>query len=207
VLKIKVVQTAFGNLPYFALGRIINEDYCRKNGYEYEFVPGKEQVGRNVTWCKPEGVLRGAYSCDYLLYLDCDACFYTDTLKIENELIPLLEEKLFLFAVDKISEQEAWYKTRTTAGCFLMRVCEESRQILKDWDAITDEFPDIRDRHPPDQLGLDYIIERHEDKFKIIPDYYLLHGTYSHFIRHFAGASSEYRTEKFREIAKRKGLL
>jgi hypothetical protein len=78
---IKIVQYHWGkqNRSYL-LNKKINETYCRRHGYGYvvkTFIPRDDRVYR---WSKIPAMREELHDCDFLLYLDADAFFYSREL-------------------------------------------------------------------------------------------------------------------------------
>ena len=91
-MKIVVAQFYTDNVTYGDYARQINERYCQLNGYTYfverETKKIKDRLeGRSWTWYKPH-LISDAFEqhpdCDYVLFLDIDAIFSSDTRRIEE---------------------------------------------------------------------------------------------------------------------------
>jgi len=102
---IKIVQYHWGeqNRSY-AVNQQINAMYCRRHGYEHivkTFIPRDDRTHR---WSKIPSMREELHDCDFLLYLDADAFFYSQELRIEDELIPFLEDKHIMMSANCVHE-------------------------------------------------------------------------------------------------------
>jgi hypothetical protein len=186
-LRIKVVSFMSGNVPYFEHSEQIHRVYCRRHGYEYVADKGPVRTDRSVMWHKIPLILRELKDCDYLLFVDADAVFYSHELKIEDELIPLIKGKAMLMGADCLDEAHRPNPTLPNTGVILVRNCQRAREILEQWDTVTDTDTNLRHAHPPTQRALwGYVLPRYRQDIEVVMDYYLVQGRKSHFIRHFA---------------------
>ncbi len=199
--RIKVVQYMYGESCYFPWSRYINERYCQRHGYMYTVSNEKPlQTDRHLIWHKVTTMIQNLHDCDYLLLVDADAIFYSQELKIEQELLPLMDGKLFLFAQDVVSERTRWTPGYPNAGAILIKNSGQSHEILRAWDDVTRYDMEVRWQWPLEQLGLwRHILPKYGEYFHIHEDYYMIHSLYSMFLRHFCSMSDEMRRKKMIE--------
>jgi hypothetical protein len=212
-MKIKVLQFIYGELTaadswFKQYVEPINRMYCERWGYDYILdLPEWMRTDRSGHWLKPERILHNLTDCDYLFYLDADACFYSHDLSIHNEILPLLlqagEDKIMLFANDLCAECFRWHADGVNAGVVLTKNCEEAKTILNDWILVPDmpEYVHTRWGWLTDQSGFQHHVHpKHQDKIHMEKEYYMIQGRYSYFVRHVYGACQEDRTDVFKAI-------
>jgi len=214
--KIKVLQFIYGELTvadgwFKQYVEPINRLYCERHGYEYVLdLPEWMRTDRSGHWLKPESILRHLTDCDYLFYLDADACFYSHDLSIEHEILPLLQQagegKIMLFANDCCAERFRWHADGVNSGVILMKNCEEAKTILHDWIEVQD-MPEGAPFHwgwLTDQGGFQhYVHPKHQDKIHMEKEYYMIQGRYSYFVRHVYTATHEDKNAVFKAILDR----
>ncbi|MDD3470503.1 MAG: glycosyltransferase family 92 protein [Thermoguttaceae bacterium] len=202
--RIKVVQYMYGDSCYFPWSRYINERYCRRHGYTHIVSDEKpSQPDRHLNWHKVTTMIQNLYDCDYLLLTDADTIFYAQELKIERELLPLMDDKLFLFAQDVVSEQTRWTPGYPNAGAILIKNSDQSLEILRAWDDVTRYDSEVRWKWPLEQIGLwRHILPKYGKYFHVHEDYYMIHSLYSMFLRHFCSMPDEMRRDKMIEYCR-----
>jgi len=193
-LKIKVLQYMYGELEYFRWSERINRHYCDRHGYEYVISREQPQKGRHICWHKIPVILSELQDSDFLLFIDADAHFYSLELKIEEQLIPLMNGKDILMAQDIASEQRRWNPGKPNSGVMLMRVNEPVRNFLETWDKASDVDESTRWKWPPTQLALwNVVMPAYPDFVEVCPEYYLVQGHYGLCIRHYMFKSNTER--------------
>ena len=212
-LKIKVCQFAYGDFlkpdHWFRFVEAVNRRYCEKHGYEYvvERLSEHGQADRHGNWVKVAHLKRCLNDCDYLFYLDADACFYCHEISIHEEILPLLPaDKAILVPPDINGEKLRWYPEKLQSGLSLLRNCDIVHQILEEWDKVSDmpEYEYTRWEWPVEQMALtDYIYEKYRNDIQVHCEYYHLSSRYGYFVRHVAISSFEERYDEFARIFNR----
>jgi len=206
-IKIKVLQSMQGDLEYFAWSEKINRRYCERHGYEYVVSRDEARQDRHVNWQKIPDILHHLNDCDYLLFLDADAHFYSHELKIEEELIPLMAGRKILMAQDIGDESLRWYPGLPNAGVILMKTDERVRKFFELWDRCPELEEDCRWKWPPLQRGLwNVVLPTFPDLVETHSEYYMIQGRYGQYIRHYVFMPNEERTRKLREFCERRNI-
>ena len=202
-LKIKVVQYMWGdhNLSY-PLDRKINEVYCMRHGYEHVVYVHHPRNERFCRWEKIPVIQRELGNCDFLLFLDADAFFYSQELTIEEELLPLLGNKDIMMAVDNASEKWRHHADTPNTGVILIRNSTIAFAMLDIWDQSS-KHPDFenfrfKEHHKHDACFYDFWQE-YRDNVKLVKDYYLLNGLHGIYIRHLMASSDDRRLSVIQE--------
>ena len=196
-LEIKIVQYYWGDHNHsYAINRRINEAYCRRHGYGYvakTFVPRDDRAWR---WSKIPAIREELHDCDFLLYLDADAFFYSHELRIEEELIPLLGNKQIMMTVDCVSASARQQSDKPETGVILVRNSEKSAKILRIWDESS-ERPGMEYYRFDMQFERDAcfqtICKEHAKDVGLLEDYHLMNGANGMYIRHLTGMTDEHR--------------
>jgi hypothetical protein len=200
---IKVVQYMYGGFEYFQWSEKINRHYCERHGYEYAVSHDKPRTDRHINWQKQPTMIKELHHCDYLLFLDADAHFYSHELTIENELLPLMGDKNILMAQDVGCETERWTPGKPNSGVILMKNNSSVREFLEYWNQATEIDESTRWQRPVEQRGLwNVALLKFPDFVKVENEYYLIQGRYGQFIRHFMLMSDKERTKKMKTFCK-----
>lgn len=198
--SVRVLQYMYGDLEYFLWSEKINRSYCERHGYEYIVSREVPRRDRHVNWQKIPVMMNHLNGCDYLLFLDADAHFYAHELKIEEELIPLMNGKEILMAQDIGEEGLRWHPGLPNAGVILMKSGDDVHRFFETWNSAPENYHECRWQWPPIQKGLWHVVlPLFSDLVQVHPDYYMIQGRYGQYIRHYALMSNEERTEKMRE--------
>jgi len=201
---IKVLQYMYGNFKYFLWSEKINRRYCERHGYEYMISRDMPRTDRHVTWHKIPVILKELQDCDYLLFLDADAVFYSHELTIENELLPLMEGKQVLMAQDVACERVRWTPGQPNAGVILAKVNHEVREFFEFWDQASDIDESTRWNWPPEQLALwNIVLPKFSGMVHTHSEYYMIQGRYGQYIRHYCLHSDQERVFAMRAISQR----
>lgn len=195
-MKIVVAQFYSENVVYGNYAREINERYCNLQGYTYFAETNTEKIknnlqGRSWTWYKPH-LLREVFTqhpdCDYVLFLDIDAVFSTDTRRIEE----------FIDDTSNIIMTNDYGPSIVNAGVMLVKNTDWSKTFLNDWWDICEEFPQFKTGLWHDQTCLGFLYQKiDKSKFKIIDasDLNSMHYDENKFVFHaFAYGALPYRT-------------
>jgi hypothetical protein len=202
--RIKILQYMHGTLEYFPWSEWINRRYCERHGYEYVLRRGEPRRDRHICWHKVPLILDELRDCDYLLFLDADAVFYSHELTLENELIPELQGKSILTAQDCGDESSRWHPGLPNSGVILIKNEERVRQILVEWDSVSEMDEETQWHWPPEQLALwKHILPKFKEDFRIVSDYYIVQGRLGHFIRHFCICPDPVRVNAMKAIYNR----
>jgi len=193
-----------GNLVYFPWSEWINRRYCERHGYDYVVRHEKPRKDRHICWHKVPLIIDELRDCDYLLFLDADAIFYSQELTLENELIPELQDKIFVMAQDCASEAMRWHPKLPNSGVILVKNHERAKEMLAEWDCISERDEETRWQWPPEQQALwRHILPKFKDAVRVVDDYYLFQGHFGQFIRHFCNCSDEHRVNSMRAVYER----
>jgi len=199
--KTKIVQFMYGDSAYFPYSEQINRYYCQRHGYEYVLCQKTPRADRHVVWHKIPLILEELRDCDYLLFVDADAVFYSHELAVENELIPELSDKVVLMAQDVMGERDRWNPGKPNSGVILTRNTERAREVFAEWNQASDRDEEVRWNWPPTQLALwRHVMPKFEDDIQIVLDYYVVQGRKGQFIRHFAYYPDEVRTNGIKAV-------
>jgi hypothetical protein len=206
-VKIKVLQTMCSDLEYFSWSEKINRSYCKRHGYEHVVSREVPRKDRHINWQKIADILRCLKDCDYLLFLDADAIFYSHELTIEQELIPLMNGKDILMAQDIGDETSRWNPGLPNAGVILMTTCTKVREFFETWNQAPELYEECRWDWPPIQKGLWHVaLPKFPDMVHIHPEYYMIQGRYGQYIRHYLLESNEERAGFMREFCKQRNI-
>jgi len=199
--RIKIMQYMYGNLPYFPLSEWINRRYCERHGYDYVLRHDEPRPDRHICWHKVPLTLDELRDCDYLLFLDADAIFYSHELTLEEELIPELQSKSILMAQDCARESLRWNPGLPNSGVILVKNEERAREILAEWDSVSEMDEETRWKWPPEQLAFwRHVLPKYKDDLRIVPDYYIVQGHLGQFIRHYCVCSHKYRVNAMKIV-------
>lgn len=202
--KIKIIQYMYGNLAYFPLSEWINRRYCERHGYDYVVRHDPPRQDRHIVWHKIPMILDELRDCDYLLFVDADAVFYNHELKIENELIPELQDKIILMAQDCAAETHRWVPGKPNSGVVFAKNTERAREFFVEWNRTTDVDDRVRWQWPPTQRALrQHILPTFKNDMRTAEDYYVVQGHFGQFIRHFALFPEKKRVDAMNDIYKR----
>jgi hypothetical protein len=209
-MRIKVLQGQSGWMQESELSEQVNRYYCNKHGYEYIFhnEPWDEAVyNRAVFWNKVKFIKDNLHDCDYLVWLDCDAVFYGNELKIEEELLPLLGNRHVMMIIDCATESFSLRDDAPNVGVIVWRNSPESHKILDDWWNCVDGNANFRWQWPPEQSAWHVHIQpKYNEYVVMLKDYYVMNGHYGQYIRHFCGLDPRQRRVLAREVLKSQGI-
>jgi len=206
-IKIKVLQTLCGDLEYFSWSEKINRSYCERHGYEYVVSREVPRQDRHINWQKIADILRHLNGCDYILFLDADAHFYSHEMRIEEELIPLMNGKDILMAQDIGDETSRWNPGLPNAGVILTTTGPNAREFFEAWDQSPELYEDCRWDWPPIQKGLwQIVLPKYPARIHVHPEYYMIQGRYGQYIRHYALTPDEERAGIMREFCKQRNI-
>lgn len=141
-MKIGIAQFYTSNVAYAKYSEAINRRYCENNGYEY-FVETdtpkiKENLqGRSPTWYKPKFLLELLETkyLDYVLFMDIDAIVANETHRIEDFIRP---------SYDVVVTQD-YGPSKMNAGVILLKNTPWTKQFLKDWWQVGEQYPKYKE--------------------------------------------------------------
>ena len=197
--KIKILQYMHGGLEYFGWSEKINRSYCERHGYEYVVSRDEPRTDRHITWHKVPAVFGELHHCDYLLFMDADAIFYSHELTVENELIPLMNGKAILMVQDVGCESLRWMPGKPNSGVILMKNNGIVRRFFKYWDGASEIDESTCWKWPPEQLALwNVVMPKFPDMVQVHHEYYMIQGQYGQYIRHYMVMPNHERLEKMK---------
>lgn len=194
----------YGTSEYFLWSELINRRYCERHGYDYVIRRDQPRGDRHINWHRVQMIREELHDCDYLMSVDADAVFYSHELTIENELLPEFRNgKLIVMAQDCGSEANRWNPGLPNAGVILMKNEERTKEIISEWDGLSETDTETRWQWPLEQLAFGrHILPKFKDDVYLL-DYYVLQGYFGQFIRHYYLSSDEVRTNAMKAIYKR----
>lgn len=178
-MNIVVCQFYSENVKYGKLSEEINKKYCDDNGYTYYAEKDTEKLldkldNRSWTWYKPHlisEVMDKFEDCDYVLFLDIDAVLINHSRRIEE----------FIDDTSEIIMTEDYGPSIVNAGVMLIKNSLFSKNFLKGWWDICEEYPNYKTGLWHDQTCLKFMYDKLENKdlFKIIRPYDLNSRTFN----------------------------
>jgi len=169
--KIKVLQYMYGNQEYFSISEKVNRLYCQRHRYDHVIVRTPPRTDRHICWQKVPVILRELNDCDYLLFLDADAIFYSHELAVEQELIPLMNGKAVLMAQDVGCESLRWTPGCPNSGVILMKNEASVRELFEYWNSASEIDESTRWDWPPEQKALwDIVLPKFPDTIQVHPE-------------------------------------
>jgi len=175
-MKIVVTQFYTNNVPYAKFTTEINKKYCEKHGYEYIIENDTKKIitlleGRSITWYKPhliQDVLKS--DIDYVLFLDIDAVVINHNKKIED----------FITSDFSIMMTNDYGPSLVNAGVMFVKNDEYSKNFLKNWWQICEEYPQYKTGLWHDQTCIGLLYERiDKDRFSIVPNHEINSARYN----------------------------
>jgi len=77
-----------------------------------------------------------------------------------------------------------WLPQHINTGVGLFRNTQETRDILAEWNTVT-EKPEYHEHRQSDQKGFNHgILPKHKNRIKTLQNYYLMNGLHGQYIRH-----------------------
>jgi len=195
-----------GTQEYFPWSEWINRRYCERHGYDYVVRRDRPRIDRHICWHKVPIILDELRDCEYLLFLDADAVFYSHELTLENELVPELHGKPILMAQDCGNESLRWHPGQPNSGVIFMKNTDRVKRFFTEWDHASEIDEETRWNWPPEQLALwRHVVPKFKDDLHVVLDYYIVQGRLGQYIRHFCLCSDQERTHAMKVIYKRLG--
>ena len=194
----------YGGCGYFPYSEWINRRYCERHGYDYVIRRDKPRVDRHICWHKIPMIIDELFDCEYLLFLDADAIFYSHELTVENELIPEMQGRSVLMAQDCGKESLRWTPGNPNSGVIFVSVAEKTKQFFIDWNLVSEIDEETRWNWPPEQMALwRHVMPKFKDDLRIVADYYIIQGQLGQYVRHYCLCSDEQRISNMKSVYKR----
>ena len=135
-MKICVISFSTTDYKIADSTKIINEKYCKHNNYEFVFyntIPDNLK-NRHPAWCKLYYILNmmeNNNSYDYVMWIDADAFFCNNKLKIEN-WIEKSDNKKIIISRDPGYSLEQYMKNPEclNSGVMIFKNCDENKTLL-----------------------------------------------------------------------------
>jgi hypothetical protein len=166
--KIVVCQFYTPNISYGKFSEKINQKYCEDNGYDYYVEKDGDKIKNKIgsrawTWYKPlliEEVFNSYPDCEYVLFIDIDAIFCNNNRRIEE----------FITNDFSILMTKDYGPSLVNAGVMLIKNNQFSKDFIKNWWNICEEFPQYKQGLWHDQTCIGLLHERltTPQEFKII---------------------------------------
>lgn len=170
-MKIVVTQFYTSNISYGKFSEEINKKYCEDNGYIYYVEKDGNKIrnkigSRSWTWYKPfliQEVFEQHPDCEYVLFMDIDAIFCNNKRKIEE----------FITNDFSILMTEDYGPSLVNAGVMLIKNNQFSKDFMKNWWDICEEFPQYKEGLWHDQTCIGLLHQRLStpNEFKIIDNF------------------------------------
>tara|TARA_B100000941_G_scaffold290814_1_gene275012 strand:- start:1890 stop:2615 length:726 start_codon:yes stop_codon:yes gene_type:complete len=160
-MKIAVVQLgdkAFANNMIGCLH--MNSLYCEKHGYDHIAEDSAFEI--EPTNQKPYIILRHLYKYDYVMWVDLDACFVNDDIRIEDIIKKDLSKDVYY--ADDIG---SW---ALNAGVLIWKNSYRGIDLLwKWWDSLPKTLDPKWRLNGGDQTPLINLLQKEEDPFEAWP--------------------------------------
>jgi hypothetical protein len=147
----------YGKCDYGDFASINHHEYSNKHGYSYvkKIVNNDDYLDWHPTWIKIDIIKTYLPIFEYLVWIDSDAVFYNQDIKIEDfieEDVDLIIPKL---EMDRLSGN-VW--THTTTGFMIWKNTEWSRNLLNElWNQPNNyRFDFFHEQSRLDELLIDY---------------------------------------------------
>lgn len=211
-LRIAIIMLNSPNISSYAHFATLN-NYLYTINKGYDFIVERQPLDINNDWsCDPKNeyvwvwykaelIKKHLKNYHYVLYIDSDAFVNDEKYKIEDILIPMLDdkEKVMIFQEDtwvsKLLEDNVSNKICT--GLIFVKNCQKSFDILDLWiraPYIDKNCYKFRFNHPREQGCIQYLRDEYnlEKNIVIFPGKLGLFGQYdSKWIIHMAGTNKK----------------
>jgi hypothetical protein len=213
-LRICIIMLSSPNIPNYAHFAAIN-NYLYSTKHHYDFIVERQprdttndwtwnpKKQSSISWYKAELLKKHLHNYDYILFIDSDAIFNDFDYTIENELVPLTQNKTCI-----IFQEDTWESTYPATqnlictGLVFVKKCPEAFAILNEWAQAPYTNPlciPMRYTHPREQECIMYLMNTNKDIQKhilIYPASKAMFGQYdSKWIIHMGGTNDYNRTE------------
>lgn len=148
---------------FLPLSISINKTYCEMNGYDFIYyqpyldkpnprdpmncIHFKTSSLRYAAWSKLISTMNALHTTDYdyVVYIDSDCIFKDHSQRIET-FISQTEKDILFF------QNTPWGDDLPCSGFFIMKVCNETRNFVKDW--FNFDIPSKNEKHAWEQDAL-----------------------------------------------------
>jgi hypothetical protein len=124
----------YGKCDYGDFSSLNHHEYSNKHGYSYikEIVKNDDYLNWHPTWIKIDVIKKYLPLYDYVVWIDADAVFVNQEIKIEDMITDNVDLVIPKLEVDRVSGN-MW--THTTTGFMIWKNSEWSNNLLnKLWD-------------------------------------------------------------------------
>jgi len=124
----------YGKCDYGDFSSLNHHEYSNKHGYSYikEIVKNDDYLDWHPTWIKIDVLIKYLPLYDYVVWIDADAVFVNQDIKIEDMITDNVDLVIPKLEVDRVSGN-MW--THTTTGFMIWKNSEWSNNLLnKLWD-------------------------------------------------------------------------
>lgn len=161
-MKLRVLTLHFGEAPYLAASRAINERYCRRHELEFVLAAPLDD-GRHPLWSKVPRALEALPGSDAVLYIDGDAVFVDHERSPEVLLDRLASPRAMLIGED-------FTRGVANTGVWVVSNSTEGRAILRDWSLAPEADPSLAVRWPVDEAGFnEVVLPWHRNTVQLVP--------------------------------------
>lgn len=125
----------YGKCDFGDLASTNHLEYCNKHGYSYInwTVKDSEYTEWHPTWIKIDVLLKTLHLFDYVVWIDADAVFYNQDIKIEDLVGGNIDLVIPKSEPDKTHNNAMW--TNTMTNFMVWKNSEWSFKVLKElWD-------------------------------------------------------------------------
>jgi len=144
----------YGKCDYGDFASLNHHEYSNKHGYSYikEIVKNDDYIDWHPTWIKIEVLKKYLPLYDYIVWIDADAVFVNQDIKIEDFIDDNVDLVIPKLEVDR-STGNVW--THTTTGFMVWKNSEWSKNVL---DLLWNEPKQFRFEFFHEQSRLDEIL-------------------------------------------------
>lgn len=213
-LRIAIIMLNSPDIPNYAHFATMN-NYLYATKHNYDFIVERQprdikhdwtwnsNKQSSVSWYKAELVKKHLKNYHYVLFIDSDAIFTGFDYLIEEELVPLINDKTVM-----IFQEDVWESTiiehvpnKICTGLIFAKSCPLAFDILDLWILApynNNNCFEFRYKHPREQACLEYILKEYNiwDNIYIYPGRRKMFGQYdANWIIHMAGTNDKNRSE------------
>jgi hypothetical protein len=144
----------YGKCDYGDFASLNHHEYSNKHGYSYikEIVKNDDYIDWHPTWIKIEVLKKYLPLYDYIVWIDADAVFVNQDIKIEDFIDGNIDLVIPKLEVDRLTGN-VW--THTTTGFMVWKNSEWSKNVL---DLLWNEPRQFRFEFFHEQSRLDEIL-------------------------------------------------
>ena len=213
-LRIAIIMLNSPDIPNYAHFATMN-NYLYASKHHYDFIVERQpedikqewswnpEKQSSVSWYKASLIKKHLKNYHYILFIDSDAFFSEFKYSIEEELVPLVNNKTVMIFQEDIwkSDVEEHIPNKICTGLIFVKSCPLAFDILDLW--ILAPYHnincfDFRYKHPREQACIEYILKEYGiwDSIYIYPGRKKMFGQYdADWIIHMAGTNNINRCE------------